>query len=269
MLSSNSLLVAFFAFAALSSAAPSPSNAPLHVPLTRRASARRSTNHTVTMDRFSQAADFIRQKYGYISSRELERRQSSSGFSITNQVWMCIPLRVPRIRSCTSAATDARRSCVAPRVQTRVISVPSTLVHRRRALTLFLILVRWSSVSSRSLADAAYWAITRFYLPLSGSSDLWLAGSQCTQCPSGTPEFDTSSSSSIQTSSDQVQINYGSGSVIGTLAKDTVSMGSFTVSDQTMRMSFACPSYLPSLPSRNINVPFVDVLFEFGVRIFL
>lgn len=177
MLSVNALLVALTAFSALSSAAPSPINTPLHVPLTRRASTRRSTNSTVTMDRFSKAADFIRQKYGFISTAEFQRRQSSTGFAITNQG-----------------------------------------------------------------ADTSYFGTINIGTPSqsfdvvldTGSSDLWLAGSQCTQCPTGTPEFDTSASSSIQTSSDQVQINYGSGSVIGNLAKDTVSMGDFTVSDQTM-----------------------------------
>lgn len=177
MLSVNALLVALTAFSALSSAAPSPINTPLHVPLTRRASTRRSTNSTVTMDRFSKAADFIRQKYGFISTAEFQRRQSSTGFAITNQG-----------------------------------------------------------------ADTSYFGTINIGTPSqsfdvvldTGSSDLWLAGSSCTQCPKGTPEFDTSASSSLQSSSDQVQINYGSGSVIGTLAKDTVSMGDFTVSDQTM-----------------------------------
>lgn len=68
-----------------------------------------------------------------------------------------------------------------------------------------------------------------------GSSDLWLASSQCTACPSGTPEFDSTKSSSFAASSSNqpVTIQYGSGAVQGTLAQDTVSMGGFTVSVQT------------------------------------
>lgn len=86
MLSLQLLLVALFSFATLSSAAPSPLNAPLHVPLTRRAVTRRSNNATETLARYSKAADFVRQKYGYISKSEFKKRQSTTGFSITNQV---------------------------------------------------------------------------------------------------------------------------------------------------------------------------------------
>lgn len=67
-----------------------------------------------------------------------------------------------------------------------------------------------------------------------GSSDLWLASNQCTACPSGTPEFDSTQSSSFTAANNQpVTIQYGSGAVQGTLAQDTVSMGGFTVSKQT------------------------------------
>ncbi|PPQ90543.1 hypothetical protein CVT25_015857 [Psilocybe cyanescens] len=62
-----------------------------------------------------------------------------------------------------------------------------------------------------------------------GSSDLWV-----TSCDASTPLFKSSSSStfqSISTSSD-VQISYGSGSVIGALSTDTVTMGGFTISTQ-------------------------------------
>src|ERR1700691_1658276 len=73
-----------------------------------------------------------------------------------------------------------------------------------------------------------------------GSSDLWLASSQCTACPSGTPEFDSTKSSSFSASSNQpVTIQYGSGAVQGTLAQDTVSMGGFAVPQQIFR------KYLP------------------------
>jgi len=66
-----------------------------------------------------------------------------------------------------------------------------------------------------------------------GSSDLWVAGTSCTRCPN-VPEFDTTKSSSFQESSNSqdIQINYGSGSVAGSLAAETVSLGGFTVSQQ-------------------------------------
>jgi cathepsin D len=68
-----------------------------------------------------------------------------------------------------------------------------------------------------------------------GSSDFWLASSTCRQCPSGIPEYDSSSSSSFSasSSSQNVDIPYGSGEVAGTLATETVEMGGFQVSDQT------------------------------------
>ncbi|EIN11477.1 acid protease [Punctularia strigosozonata HHB-11173 SS5] len=70
-----------------------------------------------------------------------------------------------------------------------------------------------------------------------GSSDFWLASSSCTQCPSGIPEYDSSSSSSFSaassSSSDSVDIPYGSGEVAGSLATETVEMGGFEVSGQT------------------------------------
>ncbi|KAI0935368.1 hypothetical protein AcV7_003825 [Taiwanofungus camphoratus] len=72
-----------------------------------------------------------------------------------------------------------------------------------------------------------------------GSSDLWVASTQCISCPADTPEFNPSSSSSLKQNttvtgqSQSVTITYGSGSVRGTLASDTVSMGGFTVNPQT------------------------------------
>lgn len=67
-----------------------------------------------------------------------------------------------------------------------------------------------------------------------GSADLWVASSQCTACSTGTPEFDSSKSSSFtqSSSSEPVTIQYGSGTVEGSLAQDTVSMAGFTVSPQ-------------------------------------
>nr|VWO95028.1 Aspartyl proteinase [Ganoderma boninense] len=70
-----------------------------------------------------------------------------------------------------------------------------------------------------------------------GSSDLWVAGNQCSSCGS-TPPFNPSQSSTIQEITDAsgngqvVNIQYGSGSVAGILAQDTVSLAGFTVNPQ-------------------------------------
>jgi len=65
-----------------------------------------------------------------------------------------------------------------------------------------------------------------------GSSDLWFATTSCVSCPSGTQEFNTAKSTSLQTGTNHVTLNYGSGSAQGVIAQDTVSMGPFTVSKQ-------------------------------------
>ncbi|KAJ3713100.1 aspartic peptidase domain-containing protein [Lentinula raphanica] len=76
-----------------------------------------------------------------------------------------------------------------------------------------------------------------------GSSDLWVTGSSCRNCDKSTPLFDSSNSSSFKSSSSsssnsgQTTIQYGSGAVAGTLAQDTVTLGGFTVSDQTFLLA--------------------------------
>ncbi|KAI0301043.1 aspartic peptidase domain-containing protein [Multifurca ochricompacta] len=65
-----------------------------------------------------------------------------------------------------------------------------------------------------------------------GSSDLWFATTACSSCPIGTPELDPSKSSTFQTGSDRVVMRYGSGSAAGTISRDIVTMGPFTVDQQ-------------------------------------
>lgn len=67
-----------------------------------------------------------------------------------------------------------------------------------------------------------------------GSSDFWVVDSACTssQC-TGVNQFDSSSSSSFQGSSDPFSIRYGSGAVQGVLATDTVSLAGYSVTSQT------------------------------------
>ncbi|TCD66301.1 hypothetical protein EIP91_001547 [Steccherinum ochraceum] len=71
-----------------------------------------------------------------------------------------------------------------------------------------------------------------------GSSDLWVAASGCAGCDSSTPTFDSTKSSSISAAGGQsggdITIHYGSGQVSGQVAQDTVSMGGFTNTAQTL-----------------------------------
>jgi hypothetical protein len=74
-----------------------------------------------------------------------------------------------------------------------------------------------------------------------GSADLWVATSQCETCSSGTTTFDESKSSSFKapSSPSSVQIHYGSGAVSGDIATDTVTMGTFTINQQTIGKSLS------------------------------
>lgn len=65
-----------------------------------------------------------------------------------------------------------------------------------------------------------------------GSSDLWFATTACTNCPANTPEFDTSKSSTLNTSSQPIKLSYGSGNANGNLLQDTVTLGPYTISNQ-------------------------------------
>ncbi|KAJ3861067.1 aspartic peptidase domain-containing protein [Lentinula novae-zelandiae] len=66
-----------------------------------------------------------------------------------------------------------------------------------------------------------------------GSADLWLASSTCTESAcEGIATFDSSSSSSFQNKSTEFSITYGSGDAAGTLGEDIVQMAGFSVSNQ-------------------------------------
>ncbi|KAJ4470124.1 acid protease [Lentinula aciculospora] len=66
-----------------------------------------------------------------------------------------------------------------------------------------------------------------------GSADLWLASSTCTDSAcDGIPTFKSSSSSSFQNKSTEFSITYGSGAAAGSLGEDVVQMAGFSVSNQ-------------------------------------
>ncbi|EIW65821.1 hypothetical protein TREMEDRAFT_46056 [Tremella mesenterica DSM 1558] len=82
-----------------------------------------------------------------------------------------------------------------------------------------------------------------------GSADLWVAGAGCdsSECQ-GTALFDTTSSSTFSSTSQQFQISYGSGDAEGTLASDTVTFGGFSVTGQTFAVVNETTSSLISAP---------------------
>ncbi|KAJ7224259.1 acid protease [Mycena pura] len=65
-----------------------------------------------------------------------------------------------------------------------------------------------------------------------GSADLWVAGSTCTEGCSSVPTFESSASSSFTDKGTPFSITYGSGAAQGVLAADTVQMAGFSVSNQ-------------------------------------
>jgi cathepsin D len=86
-----------------------------------------------------------------------------------------------------------------------------------------------------------------------GSADLWVADTSCTDCQ-GDALFDPSASTSYQASTVGTTIRYGSGSVSGQLAQDVVSMGGFTISNQVFCTCFPSFPLVGRIPSRLLPV---------------
>lgn len=63
-----------------------------------------------------------------------------------------------------------------------------------------------------------------------GSSDLWLLTTSCQGC--GSDEYDPSKSSTFKQSQSTTELDYGSGSVKGTICEDTVTFAGFTINPQ-------------------------------------
>ncbi|KAJ6591613.1 aspartic peptidase domain-containing protein [Mycena vulgaris] len=81
-----------------------------------------------------------------------------------------------------------------------------------------------------------------------GSADLWVAGSTCTQGCSSVPTFDSSASSTFKNTSTPFSITYGSGAAAGTLASETVQMAGFSVSSQVFGVCDQVSSKLLTTP---------------------
>ncbi|GJJ06196.1 hypothetical protein Clacol_000385 [Clathrus columnatus] len=80
--------------------------------------------------------------------------------------------------------------------------------------------------------DVSYFAAIQVGTPHTGSSDLWVASTACQRGCQGSPLYDFQSSSTFKDGGTTVQVQYGSGSVIGELGSETISLGGFTVQNQ-------------------------------------
>ncbi len=78
-----------------------------------------------------------------------------------------------------------------------------------------------------------------------GSSDLWFATTGCAGCSRNTPVLDPTKSSSMQLGTQRIALNYGSGTASGVLARDTITMGPFTVNPQAFGVYLSLLSFLP------------------------
>lgn len=78
-----------------------------------------------------------------------------------------------------------------------------------------------------------------------GSSDLWVADTDCSTCGGSTALYDPVKSSTYNASGQITDIRYGSGEVVGEIVADTVSMGGFTVTNQIFSTSLFISVSLP------------------------
>ena len=69
-----------------------------------------------------------------------------------------------------------------------------------------------------------------------GSSDLIVATPDCIGCPSDTPGYQLSQSSTATNTSEPFEITYGSGAASGYIVEDTVSIAGFTSEKQAFAL---------------------------------
>jgi cathepsin D len=81
-----------------------------------------------------------------------------------------------------------------------------------------------------------------------GSSDLWVADSDCIVGCKGVPTFTSSASTSFRNLSQSFSITYGSGMARGVLGQDTVTMAGFSVAQQTFAICDTVSSGLLTNP---------------------
>lgn len=186
-------------------AAPNaPAADPLHIPLLRRKTIQR------TPEAFAAIADSVRVKYGFptVGSSTRRKRGNTANIQTTNQ--------------------QADSSYYAP----LTIGTPCVL---------FLPPLLCSVLGSRGFMLIILIRPQSFQVILdTGSSDLWVASNSCRSCPNGSPLFDSSQSSTFSSNDQSIEIDYGSGEVVGIVATDTVNMGGFSVSGQTFSKRGSC-----------------------------
>lgn len=92
-----------------------------------------------------------------------------------------------------------------------------------------------------------------------GSSDLWVATTSCTSCGSDVPGFNPSKSSTYKATSSHLEIDYGSGSVQGTVAQDSVTFGSFEMSQELLAVTNVTPDLIDDGLSGIMGLGFASI----------
>ncbi|KAF8586724.1 acid protease [Ramaria rubella] len=146
-----------------------------------------------------------------------------------------IPLRRRAPRRTTSAALAS----IADRVRHKYNRPTRSLVRRQESGA--VLITDEDSDSSYSGELSAGTPPQNFSVILdTGSSDLWLASTQCQQgCGRGVALYNPTSSSSFSDQNQKISVTYGSGAVQGDLSSDTVSMGGFSLQSQTFLVATA------------------------------
>ncbi|KAF7369214.1 Peptidase A1 domain-containing protein [Mycena venus] len=153
---------------------------------------------------------------------------------------VCEPIHIPITRRSSRVRTAQDHFAAADRARARYgfptsgALSPRRFNPSRRASTNFAV--------TDQEGDSSYFSTIQIGTPPqefnvildTGSSDLFVLDTSCNLC-SDAPLFDSSKSSTFsqQTSTRPTIITYGSGSVEGFIATDTVTMGSFSVASQT------------------------------------
>lgn len=209
-------------------AVPPRRSEPLHIPLIRRRSNLRRDD-SADLDRYAAMSDLLKGKYG-MSDPSLSRRAQTTDIGTTNQVRLSstfIPESISHYSTLQGLrykllCSSQRRLSVSAKPYENVFALPSHLLRfdiTFRAQNLNLVLD-------------------------TGSSDMWFASTGCTGCSRNTPVLDPKKSSSLQLGTQRVPLNYGSGSASGVVARDTVTMGPFTVNPQTFGVYFPFPPFI-------------------------
>ena len=219
----SSILFALSFFIPLSFTLTPPRRDPLHIPVIRRNNVPRRGGE-VDVDYYSGVIAGLRKKYKF-DSPKASRQAQTVDINIINQV---------------------RHSCI-----TRARIRPTLRITQGSRYKLLCASQRRHPVSSHRDILALLFQLSLVPRPQTfdlvldtGSSDLWFATIACASCPPGTPEFDPTSSTSFQIAGDTITENYGSGSIDGIIAHDTVTMGPFTVPQQIFGAS---PPFPPCL----------------------